>query len=110
MSDLPAAPNVADLVDLLSRATDREPLVDSAGKSGALIERLTFDGERYVVKYLDSTQDWTVRAAGVPGGVSLELWTRGLLQQIPDCFEQPIVSVATGVLDVDDPKIGRAHV
>jgi len=101
MSSLPAAPDVGDLVDVLSRATDREPLVDNAGKSGALIERLTLDGERFVVKYLDPSQDWTIRAAGVPGGVSLELWTRGLLQQLPDCFEQPIVGLATGVLDAE---------
>ena len=48
---------VADLPELLGRATGREALADNAGKSGAYIERLALDGQRYVVKYLDLTQD-----------------------------------------------------
>jgi hypothetical protein len=100
--DLPPAPAVADLGRLLQRLTGRAPLGDNAGKSGALIERARLDGEPYIVKYLDSTMDWTLRAAGVPGGVSLEMWTRDLFRRLPDCFEQPIVAVATGVLDPGD--------
>jgi Phosphotransferase enzyme family len=93
---LPQAPAVAELADLLRGAVEREALANNAGKSGAYLERVTLDGRRYVVKYLDRTQDWTMRAAGVPGGVPLELWRRGLLDRLPGCFEQPIVAVATG--------------
>lgn len=98
-------PAVADLAELLGRATDREALADNAGKSGAYIERLTVDGQRYVVKYLDLTRDWTLRAAGIPGGASLELWTRGLLHDLPDCYEQPIVAVAVGSRDRGGPTV-----
>jgi len=96
---------VGDLSDLLAGATGHEPLADNAGKSGAYLERVTLDGQRYVVKYLDATQDWTMRAAGVPGGAPLQLWRRGLLHQLPECFEQPIVAVATGRRSADGPQV-----
>ncbi|MDP1876331.1 MAG: phosphotransferase [Actinomycetota bacterium] len=89
-------PAVMELADMLHGVTAREPMADNAGKSGAHIERVTIDGERYVLKYLDRTEDWTMRAAGVLGGATLDLWSRGLLDRLPDCIEQPIVAVATG--------------
>jgi Phosphotransferase enzyme family len=82
--------------ELLAGATDVEPLVDHVGKSGALIERVTIGGEPYVVKYLDRSRDWTMRAAGVLDGVPLHLWRRGVLERLPDCFYQPIVGIARG--------------
>ena len=50
----------------------------------------------YVVKYLDRATDWTLRASGVLGGPVVALWTRGLLDRLPDCINQPIVAVARG--------------
>jgi len=97
------APQVARSVDeLLARATDRRPLEDGAGKSGARLERASIDGEPYVVKYIDLARDWTMRAAGSLSGVSLELWRRGLLERLPDCIFQPIVSLA---VDPGDPDV-----
>jgi len=92
--------HVATSVDeLLVGATDRRPL-DGPGKSGALLERVTIEGQPYVVKYLDRDTDWTLRAAGIPGSASVDLWRRGVLAELPDCFNQPIVAVAQ---DVDRP-------
>ena len=86
--------HVATSVDeLLAGATDRLPL-DGPGKSGALLERVTIDGEPYVVKYLDHDADWTLRVANIPGSATVELWRRGILARIPGCFNQPIVAVA----------------
>ncbi|HTY72604.1 MAG TPA: phosphotransferase [Actinomycetes bacterium] len=82
------------LEELLATAVDREPMVDTAGKSGALLERVRIDGTAYVLKHLDRTRDWTLRSAGVLDGVTPTLWDRGLLGALPDCFEQPIVAVA----------------
>jgi hypothetical protein len=90
MSETLVAPSVAELV---AGATEITP-VEGPGKSGARLERLLLDGQRYVVKYLDAEHDWTVRAAGVDGGAVLELWRRGVLAQLPDCIDQPIVAVA----------------
>ena len=74
---------VASSVDeLLAGATD-VTTIDSAGKSGARLDRVTIDGEPHVVKYLDPHVDWTMRAAGVDGSATLELWRRGILPGCP---------------------------
>jgi len=90
---------VQRLSSLLADATDRVPLTENAGKSGAVIERVSIDGERYVVKYLDRRHDWTLRASGMLRGVTTEMWERGLLARLPECLVQPIVGVGVGPLD-----------
>jgi hypothetical protein len=82
------------VADLLAGATERADLAGAPGKSGARLERLVIDGERYVLKHLDLAADWTMRAAGDLRGVSLTLWERGILDRLPRCFNQPIVAVA----------------
>lgn len=84
-------PNIADM---LSGATDVHPLTEAPGKSGARLERLVIGGEAYVVKYLDVADDWTMRASGVLGGPVVMLWTRGILDRLPSCINQPIVAIA----------------
>jgi hypothetical protein len=69
-------------------------MVGGAGKSGARLERVVIGGERYVVKYLHLSDDWTMRAAGDLSGASFTAWRRGLLARLPDCLNQPIVGVA----------------
>jgi len=91
IAEIPVAASVEELV---AGATHREPIVDGAGKSGARLERVVIDGQRYVVKYLHLTDDWTMRAAGDLSGASFTAWRRGLLARLPDCFNQPIVGVA----------------
>jgi hypothetical protein len=83
----------ADLAGLLARATRWEE-IESAGKSGARLERLSIDDQPYVLKHLDLDRDWTMRAAGAIGGATSELWRRGLLGRLPSCINQPIVAVA----------------
>jgi hypothetical protein len=83
--------------EMLERATDVEE-IDSIGKSGARLLRLRVDGDPYVLKYLDMDGDWTMRAAGIPGGATTVLWERGLLDRLPDCFNQPIVAVEPGAV------------
>ncbi len=85
---------VGDSIDgLLAEATDRR-VMDTAGKSGARLESVRIDGAPYVVKYLDTDDDWTIRAAGVFGGATVLAWRKGLLQRLPACINQPIVAVA----------------
>lgn len=80
--------------DLLAGAT-AVTTIESAGKSGARLDRLTIGDATYVAKYLDAAADWTLRAAGIEGGAVLELWRRGILAQLPDCIDVPIVGVAS---------------
>jgi hypothetical protein len=82
------------LADLLAAATERTVIADVPGKSGARLERAVIDGESYVLKYLDLAEDWTLRASGCLRGAPLELWERGILDRLPDCFDQPIVGAA----------------
>ena len=91
---------VVTVEELLADATNREQIVDGAGKSGAVLERVTIGRETYIVKYLDITRDWTMRAVGVDEGVPLVMWQRGLLSDLPACFDQPIVGVGRGLWDV----------
>jgi Phosphotransferase enzyme family len=94
MSSLAAVVPVAESVDtLLAGASAREPIVGGAGKSGARLERVMIDGQRYVVKYLHLADDWTMRAAGDLSGAAFTAWRRGLLARLPDCINQPIVGV-----------------
>lgn len=91
MSEAKAPPTT--IADLLAGATDITDL-HGPGKSGARLQRLRIAGDRYVVKYLDMDGDWTMRAAGIPGGATAELWRRGILDRLPACFNQPIVAIA----------------
>jgi hypothetical protein len=83
-----------DLAEMLARATERAPLDDAPGKSGAEMERLVIDGQPYVLKRLDLAGDWTLRASGCLDGPPLVLWQRGVLDRLPGCINQPIVAVA----------------
>jgi hypothetical protein len=85
---------VSSVDELLAGATDVTEIVDSAGKSGARLERVRIGGEPYVVKYLDPATDWTMRAAGIDGSPTLKLWRRGILDQLPACINQPMVGLA----------------
>jgi hypothetical protein len=85
---------VLDSVDeLLAGVEHREP-IDSAGKSGARLERVRIGGTSYVVKYLDLDSDWTMRAARIDEVVPVALWRAGALHALPDCIRQPIIGVA----------------
>jgi hypothetical protein len=83
----------ADLAGLLAGATERVALEGAPGKSGARLERVVIGGERYVLKHCDLAADWTMRASGDLRGVPLTLWERGILDRLPDCFNQSIVAV-----------------
>lgn len=91
---MPELPMVHDSVETLLAGVTESELMETTGKSGAVLERVLLEGEPFVVKYLDAAGDWTMRAADVPGGAPLVVWSRGLLDALPDCFNQPIVGVA----------------
>ena len=92
MSDAPSSP--ASVAELVAGATSRTSMTEGAGKSGARLERLVIGGQPYVLKHLDLTEDWTMRASGCLRGAPLVAWERGLLARLPACLNQPIVGVA----------------
>lgn len=80
MTTLAAARLAGSVRELLAGATAREQLGGTDGKSGALLERVVIDGERYVVKYLGVDRDWVARASGDLGCRPLLLWRSGLFR------------------------------
>ena len=84
----------ADVAELLAGVTERTVLDGVPGKSGARLERVVIGGQGYVLKHLDLSGDWTLRASGSLRGAGMELWERGILARLPSCFNQPIVGAA----------------
>lgn len=84
---------LASVEELLAGAGERTA-IESVGKSGAALDRVTIDGAPFVVKYLDPAADWTIRIADVPGTAPVEVWRRGLLHALPPEIDSPIVGVA----------------
>jgi hypothetical protein len=99
-SALVERPVCASVDELLAGVTEREPLQHNDSKSGAPLERVRIGDEWFVAKWLDLRGDWTMRAVGDLGCATLGLWRSGLLDALPDSFNQPIVGVA------HDPAIG----
>src|SRR5690242_17336679 len=95
------------LAELLANATERTGLDEVPGKSGASLERVVIDGQDYVLKHLDRSGDWTMRASGCLPGAPLILWERGILARLPGCLNQPIVAAAPGPARVLPPPHGR---
>jgi len=104
--DLPT--RFASVAELIAGATERRPLTEGAGKSGARLERVVIGGQPYVLKHLDLAEDWTMRASGCLRGAPLLAWERGLLARLPACFNQPIVGVAPEDGDGQAPSGGCA--
>jgi hypothetical protein len=86
---------VAATVDeMLVGATDRTTMHATDSKSGARFERVTIDGERYVVKYLSRNDDWIMRATGDLTYRPLLVWQTGLVDLTPDCFDHAYAGAA----------------
>ena len=85
---------LSSVEELLSGAGELTA-IESVGKSGASLDRVTIDGDPYVVKYLDPAVDWTIRIAQVPATAPVEVWRRGLLHALPPEIDNPIVGVAS---------------
>lgn len=82
------------LAALLDGVTERSALGADHGKSGARLERVIIGGQPYVLKHLDLSDDWTMRASGCLHGPPLALWRTGALDRLPGCINQPIIGVA----------------
>jgi Phosphotransferase enzyme family len=80
------------LDELLGSATSRQPWFPEDTKSGARFERLTIDGEAYVLKYQDARDDWLMRATGDTGERYFRLWESGLLGRMPEVIDHAVVA------------------
>ena len=79
--------------ELLARASSRELLSPSDGKSTAAFERVTVDGQRYFLKRLSPATDWIMRASGDHLHRPYLAWTTGIMHRVPACIDPTVVGM-----------------
>lgn len=75
-------------------ASTREPMLEAGGKSGALLERVVIDGEPFVLKHIDTANDWIMRQIGDLVGFPITVWEAGVLDLAPSCIDHAYVGAA----------------
>ncbi len=88
-------PVAATVEEMLAEVTDRTEMHATDSKSGARFERVTIDGERYVVKHLSRDHDWIMRAVGDIGYKPVEVWRSGILDLVPATIDSAYVGACT---------------
>jgi hypothetical protein len=88
--------------ELLAGVTARSPLVPLDGLSNVPMERVTRDGEQYVVKWLSPDIDWVMRFTDDERNRPVLLWETGLYDEIGAHLEHAVVDACR------DDVTGRA--
>ncbi len=88
---VPRRPSVDALVD---GASAREPMESPDSKSGARFERVTIDGDAFVLKHVDRSYDWIARQSGDMACWPIVVWERGLVDLAPPSIDPTIVGAA----------------
>jgi hypothetical protein len=89
-------PIAGSVAELLRRADARAPLEGADGKSGAVLERVTIDGEPFVVKLVDRRRDWIARQVGDLTNLPVAVWEHGVVDLAPESIDHTIVGAARG--------------
>jgi thiamine kinase-like enzyme len=69
-------------------------MASTDSKSGARFERVTIDGERFVLKHVDPAVDWIARQTGDIGCWPVVVWEAGLVDLAPGVIDHTIVGAA----------------
>jgi hypothetical protein len=88
--------------ELLAGVTARTPLVPLDGLSNVPMERVSRDGERFVVKWLSPEIDWVMRITDDEVNRPVLLWETGLYDEIAAHLEHAVVDACR------DERTGRA--
>ena len=83
----------ASVSALLARASSREVVAPSDGKSASSFERVTIDGQRYFLKRLSYATDWVMRSTGDRVHRPYRIWRAGIMDRVPDCIDNATVSM-----------------
>lgn len=92
----------ATISELLADAESIELLDTTDGKSGVRMERVTIDGESFVVKYLSLAEDWIMRLTGDRAIRPLQVWESSIRDRVPACIDDAVVAI--GLDDPDDDR------
>jgi hypothetical protein len=93
---IPVVTEAVSIDELLARASHRQPLDRSDGKSGSTIERLRIDGEPYVLKTMHPDADWITRVLGDLSCWPVLMVTSGLRDEVPPVIDDTVVAVRAG--------------
>lgn len=85
------------LDELLVGVTFRETFKNEDSLSGSMLERVTIDGERYVLKHLHVDDDWIQRVNGDIWTRPYTMWSSGLFDALPSSLDHTTVDVAAGL-------------
>jgi hypothetical protein len=91
----------ASVSELLTKATERETVRPSDGKSHSTFERLTIEGRQYFLKCSSRKTDWVTRVSGDRNHRPYQLWQSGIMARLPSCIDH--ATVAMEVDGVGDP-------
>ena len=86
---------VAGSVDaLVAGASSRTPVGFDDSKSGARFERVVIDGQRLLLKHVDTSDDWIMRQTGDIGCIPVRVWEAGVFDLLPDSIDHATVGAA----------------
>jgi hypothetical protein len=92
--DLQRQPVAASVEELL-RGSGVAGAIDAGdSRSGATLERVEIDGERFVLKRISWSQDWLMRTSGDRDGWTVNAWKSGLMEHVPDSIDHVTVGAA----------------
>ncbi|MFO7779538.1 MAG: phosphotransferase [Nitriliruptoraceae bacterium] len=84
----------ASVAELFGHPVSGEPVISGDGKTGARLERVTVDGQAYVLKHLHHSDDWIMRATGDRGHRAVAVWRDGWLEEIAPSIDHAVVAAA----------------
>ena len=88
-----AATGARRVRELLARASWRDSVVATDGRSGALYERVAVDGTAYFVKRLSAASDWVMRVTGDHVHRPYLAWQAGIMDRAPGCIDHTVVAM-----------------
>jgi hypothetical protein len=85
--------NAGPVTEWLARASARESVHPSDGKSTSNFARVTIDGQRYFLKQLSPATDWIMRATGDHVHRPYLVWEAGVMDRVPVCIDHAVVAM-----------------
>ncbi|MHB8463413.1 MAG: aminoglycoside phosphotransferase [Acidimicrobiales bacterium] len=99
-TDSPGPSSPTQVAELLARASSRQEVVSSDGKSGSRFERVVIDAQPYFLKRLSPASDWIMRVTGDHVHRPYLIWKAGIMDQAPTCIDHTVVAMeVTGTGD-----------
>jgi hypothetical protein len=78
---------IPSLADLLADLGTREPFKTSDSLSGSRFERVRYEGEPMILKYVSLDDDWIMRGTGALDCRALRFFSSPLVDRIPESID-----------------------